>query len=1420
MRHRRATFTSSSLIVFLSLFIILCSDSTAFPTNYPTIPTCGGNGNGASCAFPFALEGISTWTKCTNFGKERPWCHTADGKWGYCACENTTPAPTLPTTNEPDYYALTRGNTNNGVIKTLFVRFLFPGQEAIQIGTYETLLYPSVAMFFTDSSWGKLTYSFFTIHRNYRTDLTLQSITSLNQMHVEAFRLAELDGYIWCKGICGTPGKLRRNTHHYDQIVVAIHDMSADSSVYAGWSGKANYNLPRVAFHYTEDAENIEHEFGHNLGLNHQYSAKYDRGFPDIGETYDGESRMGGGGYVRSDLESSRFKENGHFGVCAKESFGWLESEHIVTLNADTIQEGTFTLNAFDRPDVVPDDTDTIAATGSNYFALKIEYPSQYEDVSDYYKNYIYISYRTSYAGEESGASIQYCIRFPNDNLSGGAQIKGYTYDVHGDSATQKDHYVYVGESFVIQPLIHSLEGAFANPFLARKNIWKVTVLSVGDGWEDCDAQTNICRVSRPNLSMKVHVQLMDPPDAQNTPVDTEASCTSNNEKQFQINTNLKKYHVIHVQSEELGVHGRGTTDINFCARNAHGVKAFVYDGYPYAVLHGEDLGIGSLMSYTFGGNTAGSTTPQTCSYPDCKISAVQIVQREESYLHIAELEVFAKKNGPNIADQSECYTYPSTGHGGQASHLIDGDDKTFSHSSNAGVGIWDACVFKDGTSIKQIKVRPRDSWWSRSSKLVVKLWSEALMGGTTQLMEFSGLMYSYDIDKDDTAWDGGQEVITLPTELTMTPEECDSSEKITVPFIAGEFYIALEILGDASNDGLVDVTMNMQSCSITSCPVNTYDDGVKCTRCPKNWFASKDSTSIDDCKACPHHRELVSHDQSWCDVAECSTVIVSHANGLGNALDGIYYLSNAQYLSNALTHAISYDTTNTRYQIVDTKTNNVIAYSDATNDIYPFLLETAQWHEEGVVHLDDIPNTKVQAVVVTQRIAQILSLGQIKIFAKSDPEVNIAKTEAKCFNFPINKGVWSYYAGDDHGWAKKLNNDDLSSVTENGPGNSCDTERKPCQMACFLDEAMEIDHIIVYPRNSGGWRWSRSKDVKIDIYESVTFGGLTMEESSASNSLMDNAVFGAVVYSQDHVALTALEGVTIAIEKKTTEENMPIQVMCPNKYALQCENKLDAMCNDNRVARYAGFTYNYHKSDYNYAWRCMEKSSLTDDLLNYKMSHYQTSSIWSSMDTRAVSQMLDDCNNDHIAESVTYECTVNGVANNDMSGAGTVLNGGDQINCVVTLANKNGQNVVSNEVAWSVVIIALRDQTETGMKSKTTVDNNVISTSITIPSSTAVWRMSFFVDQSAIGGKHFALWNKDIAITQAAFEVATEEETDSYSTIGILFGCFAALVVLICVGYCVYKWRMKRGGIRKTKERIADDEDVADAADDVEEGG
>ena len=252
----------------------------------------------------------------------------------------------------------------------------------------------------------------------------------------------------------------------------------------------------------------------------------------------------------------------------------------------------------------------------------------------------------------------------------------------------------------------------------AKMHLLNVSVLSVGDGWKDCDADTYICNVSHPNIAITVQVNWIDIEDAvmsnnsDTDPfeiIDVELDCEPDTTESLQINTTESIYKIIHIETDELGPMARGTATINLCADNAH-LQAYFYDQYPYNFLNqdtNEDLGIGALMRYSFTGNLSG----YSCSYPDCTIEAVQVVQDEDSHLHLAEIQVYDVINGANIANQSNCYTFP--GDGDIELDLVDGDTGTHSHSNSANKGNFDVCVFGGGASIQQVKIWPRQAWYA-----------------------------------------------------------------------------------------------------------------------------------------------------------------------------------------------------------------------------------------------------------------------------------------------------------------------------------------------------------------------------------------------------------------------------------------------------------------------------------------------------------------------------------------------------------------------------------------------------------------------------------------------------------------------------------------------------------------------------------
>ena len=124
---------------------------------------------------------------------------------------------------------------------------------------------------------------------------------------------------------------------------------------------------------------------------------------------------------------------------------------------------------------------------------------------------------------------------------------------------------------------------------------------------------------------------------------------------------------------------------------------------------------------------------------------------------------------------------------------------------------------------------------WDRSNNMTLNLWKKQLSGSTISgnEMSFSGKMFSFNIEKEDTgywgSWDGKHEVITIPDDLTiLEAEQCNTSDFLEIPFIGGEFYVILEVVEDQTTDGIVDIEMTMSSCNVTQCPVNSYSNGTR----------------------------------------------------------------------------------------------------------------------------------------------------------------------------------------------------------------------------------------------------------------------------------------------------------------------------------------------------------------------------------------------------------------------------------------------------------------------------------------------------------------------------------------------------------------------------------------------------------------
>ena len=110
----------------------------------------------------------------------------------------------------------------------------------------------------------------------------------------------------------------------------------------------------------------------------------------------------------------------------------------------------------------------------------------------------------------------------------------------------------------------------------------------------------------------------------------------------------------------------------------------------------------------------------------------------------------------------------------------------------------------------------------------------------------WEGLLFSYDITHEDTGywgkWEGKHEVITIPQTGLSSSSSCNMSYQPVIPFINGEMYIVLEVIDNTETE--ISVSVNINSCDITQCPINSYESNNDCIPCQSNHFADAGSIS------------------------------------------------------------------------------------------------------------------------------------------------------------------------------------------------------------------------------------------------------------------------------------------------------------------------------------------------------------------------------------------------------------------------------------------------------------------------------------------------------------------------------------------------------------------------------------------------
>ena len=627
----------------------------------------------------------------------------------------------------------------------------------------------------------------------------------------------------------------------------------------------------------------------------------------------------------------------------------------------------------------------------------------------------------------------------------------------------------------------------------------------------------------------------------------------------------------------------------------------------------------------------------------------------------------------------------------------------------------------------------------------------------------------------------------------------CSENTVAKVPMIHGELYIVFKVSNDFDNYGddttNVKINFTINSCEIEQCPINTWYNTTSeaCQRCGMSGYDDNSgnylyyyndvdgSTSADDCQRCPYHRKLKDKENYWCDVEECQVVYITHDNGIGNQIDGLYYnlgqvINNngntiTKYLSYSLTKLIDYNLNSDRFEIIDLQNNsNIIAYSESNSDRmyqYPFQFnEENNWYEDGIIYYNDIPKEKIQMIKITQlrnstyggtQSTNALQIAEIKVFPKSDPDTNIAPTNATCYNLPINP-TYYYYTGDDKtGVDTTLNDNDITTAAINNDPDGEDNgwcKANNCSQFCILDEPIAVSHIILYPPQNN-WRWFRSADILIEFYNNGTIlNDWTLDDSNVNNSILDNGNFeyGEIVYSNSNYYLGDWNSTFNTSNLRIiTDYNTPLVIDCPYRYSFDCQTELDNLCDDNEGKKAIKTGLSNTDND-DITWRCINRTWLTTDELNYiheywsydKFGSYIYQWLWWLVDdaidvvngceeTYGISNVTNyDCRrNDNIFECEMYE-----FLNND----GNVIEIYDKLAMYVQfIAIQNVTSAISNGETYHFPIAGKVYVTDT----------KSVYSEIEIPKDCqGDWIISLTIDQTPIGGVELDLYQASYSVS------------------------------------------------------------------------
>ena len=397
----------------------------------------------------------------------------------------------------------------------------------------------------------------------------------------------------------------------------------------------------------------------------------------------------------------------------------------------------------------------------------------------------------------------------------------------------------------------------------------------------------------------------------------------------------------------------------------------------------------------------------------------------------------------------------------------------------------------------------------------------------------------------------------------------------------------------------------------------------------------------------------------------------------------------------------------------------------------------------------------------------------EIEIYLKSEPTTNIANTNATCYNLPINPG-YSRYGGDDKtGIATALNDLNIYSNTENNDPNEADFHwcaNNNCTMMCILDEPMEVSHVVIYPVQNN-WRFYRTSDVLVEFYDSITIlNDWTLNDSNVNNSILENMKFGQIFYNSRQGLTDLSEMFNISTVKYVSDANKALKIECPYRYSYDCQSQLDAICGDTEVwkAIKTGVT---NTDNAGISWKCINRTWLTNDLMNYEHSFWPYSKYsgyiyrWLWYIDSSADSILTECQDLYVVHNVSdfscqqednvFSCTMNEFRNEN----GDVIEIYNKLAMYVKFVAT--QTVNSNHEDTSVYHYPINGRVY--VNDSVGEINSAVFTELILPNNCqGNWTIELIFDQTPIGGKQFDLFETNYIIDDSNSGVGDDSNNDN----------------------------------------------------------